>query len=313
MKASLSLDLDNLWSYLKTHGDHAWVDYPSYLSLVVPHILDLTAATSTTISVFVVGQDAAFDENRELLASLSAAGHEIGNHSFRHEPWINTYADQEVTDELKAAHDAIATATGFEPIGFRGPGFSVSPAVLRTLAGMGYQYDASTLPTWIGPLARRYYFRSTSLSPTEAEKRSALFGSARDALLPNSPYEWDLDPGRLAEIPVTTMPLFRVPVHVSYLLYLSRISTGLAEFYFRSALWMCRHRGTGPSILLHPLDLLGGDEVAALEFFPGMDLPGAVKRERTARYVRLVADAFGAGTVADHLAAVEPLPSRRLP
>jgi len=313
VRASLSLDLDNLWSYLKTHGDHAWVDHPSYLSLVVPHILDLTAATSTTISVFVVGQDASFDENHELLASLSAAGHEIGNHSFRHEPWINTYADQEVADELKAAHDAIATATGVEPIGFRGPGFSVSPAVLRTLAGMGYQYDASTLPTWIGPLARRYYFRSTNLSPTEAEKRSALFGSARDALLPNSPYEWDLDSGRLAEIPVTTMPLFRVPIHVSYLLYLSRISTGLAEFYFRSALWMCRRRGTGPSILLHPLDLLGGDEVAALEFFPGMDLPGAVKRERTARYVRLLVDAFEAGTVADHLTGVEPLPSRRLP
>ena len=313
MRASLSLDLDNLWSYLKTHGDAAWVEYPSYLGLVVPHILDLAASSSTTMSVFVVGQDAAIDENGALLSSLSAAGHEIGNHSFRHEPWMNTYPDQEVADELKAAHEAIATATGFEPVGFRGPGFSVSPAVLRTLAGMGYSYDASILPTWIGPLARRYYFRSTSLSPAEAEKRSALCGSARDALMPNTPYEWDLETGRLAEIPVTTMPLARVPIHVSYVLYLSRISTLLAETYLRLALSACRLRGTGPSILLHPLDLLGGDEVGALEFFPGMDLPGSVKRQRTHRYVQLIGRVFEIGTMADHLAAVAPLTSVRRP
>ncbi|MBT8246465.1 MAG: polysaccharide deacetylase family protein [Acidimicrobiia bacterium] len=313
MNASLSLDLDNLWSYLKTHGDAAWVDYPSYLDLVVPHILELAANSSTTISVFVVGQDAAFEQNRELLSSLSAAGHEIGNHSFRHEPWINTYSDGEVADELKAAHDAIATATGFEPTGFRGPGFSVSAAVLRTLAGMGYSYDASTLPTWIGPLARRYYFRSTSLSSAEAEKRSALFGSARDALLPNSPYEWDLGTGRLAEIPVTTMPLARVPIHVSYLLYLSRISAAVAESYLRIALWLCDRRGVGPSILLHPLDLLGGDEVQALEFFPGMDMPGSLKRERTARYVELLSSRYRVGTMAYHLASVTPISARRRP
>jgi peptidoglycan/xylan/chitin deacetylase (PgdA/CDA1 family) len=313
VKASLSLDLDNLWSYLKTHGDPSWVDFPSYLGRVIPHILDLAEASSTTLSVFVVGQDAAFDENRELLSALSAAGHEIGNHSFRHEPWIHTYSGEEVGDELKAAHEAIAAATGVEPTGFRGPGFSVSPAVLRTLAGMGYLYDASTLPTWIGPLARRYYFRSTTLSPAEAEERSALFGSARDALLPNTPFEWDLEPGRLAEIPVTTMPLARVPIHVSYLLYLSRISPALAERYFRLALWMCRRRGTGPSILLHPLDLLGGDEVEALEFFPGMDLPGALKRRRTARYVEMLATGFDVGSMADHLVDVAPISSRRRP
>ena len=27
--ASLSLDLDNQWSYMKTHGDDGWESYPS--------------------------------------------------------------------------------------------------------------------------------------------------------------------------------------------------------------------------------------------------------------------------------------------
>ncbi len=33
---SLSLDLDNQWSYMKTHGDAGWESFPSYLDLVVP-------------------------------------------------------------------------------------------------------------------------------------------------------------------------------------------------------------------------------------------------------------------------------------
>ena len=39
--ASLSLDLDNKWSYLKTHGDEGWDQYPSYLDVVVPRFLDI--------------------------------------------------------------------------------------------------------------------------------------------------------------------------------------------------------------------------------------------------------------------------------
>ena len=38
--ASLSLDLDNKWSYMKTHGDPGWEGFPSYLDTVVPRFLD---------------------------------------------------------------------------------------------------------------------------------------------------------------------------------------------------------------------------------------------------------------------------------
>ena len=39
--ASLSLDLDNKWSYLKTRGDQRWEEFPSYLDGVVPRVLQL--------------------------------------------------------------------------------------------------------------------------------------------------------------------------------------------------------------------------------------------------------------------------------
>src|SRR5260370_24726600 len=80
--ASLSLDLDNKWSYLKTHGDPEWERLPSYLDVVVPRVLDFLRARNLTITVFIVGQDAALDKNRELLRAIAGPGHEIRNHSF---------------------------------------------------------------------------------------------------------------------------------------------------------------------------------------------------------------------------------------
>ena len=80
--ASLSLDLDNQWSYMKTHGDPGWESFPSYLDTAVPRILDFLAERNLKITFFVVGQDAALEKNHAALKSLATAGHEIGNHSF---------------------------------------------------------------------------------------------------------------------------------------------------------------------------------------------------------------------------------------
>ena len=44
MIASLSLDLDNKWSYMKTHGDAGWDSYPSYIDTFVPRVLEFLDA-----------------------------------------------------------------------------------------------------------------------------------------------------------------------------------------------------------------------------------------------------------------------------
>ena len=79
--ATLSLDLDNLWSYLKTRGDRSWRSLPSFLDLVVPRVLRFLEEREQPITWFVVGQDAAVADNRIVLSSIASAGHEIGNHS----------------------------------------------------------------------------------------------------------------------------------------------------------------------------------------------------------------------------------------
>jgi hypothetical protein len=301
--ASVSLDLDNQWSYMKTHGDAGWEQFPSYLDVVVPRVLSFLEQRALTITFFIVGQDAALDVNREPLAALAAAGHEIGNHSFHHEPWLHRYTREQVDDEIARAEEHIEAATGRRPIGFRGPGFSVSPAVLDVLVQRGYRYDASTFATFIGPLARAYYFMTSKLSASELEKRKALFGHFAEGFRPNRPYLWRAAGGELLEIPVTTMPLFRLPMHVSYLLYIGSVSPALARAYFRFGLLMCRLSGTQPSLLLHPLDFLGCDDTTALSFFPGMQLHSSVKLELVSMALEELALHYELTTMARHAAA----------
>ncbi|HEY8266011.1 MAG TPA: polysaccharide deacetylase family protein [Steroidobacteraceae bacterium] len=275
--ASLSLDLDNQWSYMKTHGDAGWQSHPSYLDVVVPRILAFLAERRLTITFFIVGQDAALEKNRAALRSISAAGHEIGNHSFRHEPWLHLYTAAELDEELQKAEVAIEAATGARPRGFRGPGFSLSEDTLETLRRRGYDYDATVFPNLLNPLARAYLFSTSKLTDEEKEQRSALFGTWKDALRPVRPFRWKLQGGQLLEIPVTTLPGLKVPMHLSYLIYLAKFSRIAARSYLRLALGACRMTGTNPSLLLHPLDFLGREDCPALAFFPGMDLARAEK------------------------------------
>jgi peptidoglycan-N-acetylglucosamine deacetylase len=275
--ASLSLDLDNQWSYMKTHGDAGWERFPSYLDVVVPRALEMLDRKDLTITFMIVGQDAALPQNAAALRRIGISRHEVGNHSFHHEQWMHLRPETEIEAELGLAEQHIEKATGRRPEGFRGPGYVLSPAVLRVLARRGYLYDGSTFPTYLGPLARAYYFMTSRMSAEERAKRKDLFGSWRDGRQPLKPYVWEVGDGRVLEIPVTTLPGLKVPFHVSYALYLSVVSPALGTAYFSSALRLCRLAGVAPSVLLHPLDFLGKEDVPELAFFPAMGLPAARK------------------------------------
>ncbi len=295
-QATISVDLDNQWSYMKTHGDSGWETFPSYLDIAIPRLLELMDRRDLTVTFFVVGQDAALDKNATALRSLSAAGHEIGNHSFNHEPWLAMRSEEEIADELALASRCIERVTGVRPVGFRAPGYGCSERLLRVLDRLGYKYDASTLPTFLGPLARAYYFLTARLSLEEKRQRSKLFGTLRDGLRPLRPYRWHLGPESsvdgLMEIPVTTMPMLRVPFHVSYVLYLATFSPALAIQYFQFALGMCRLRGIQPSLLLHPLDVIGGDDLSELSFFPAMRMPSSTKLDIVNRVMDIMVSQY---------------------
>ena len=142
--------MDNLWSYMKIHGDPEWERRPSYLTALAPRMIDVFGENGLASTVFVVGADAVRDDGAETVRALHAAGHEVANHSFEHEPWMNTHPRAEIEAELARTEDAITAAGAPRPVGFRGPGYILSPVLVELLAERGYLYDGSTLPTWIG-------------------------------------------------------------------------------------------------------------------------------------------------------------------
>jgi hypothetical protein len=303
--ASISLDLDDLWTYLRTHGNPEWQSRPSYLARIVPLALEALDEADVKLTFFIVGSDAANPRNAGLLQSIAGRGHEIGNHSFEHEPWLHQFDRARLEGEVIRTQDAVAQVTGQRPVGFRGPGYSWSPELLELLQEQGYLYDASTLPTYLGPLARQYYFWTSRLARDERTKREALFGKFADGFRPTKPYRWQLRQGRtILEIPVTTFPVLKVPFHLSYLHYIARWSVKTALGYLQLGLRACRITGTSPSFILHPLDLIGPAEAPQLGFFPGMSTGSEQKLRLFHRVLQAYSQHFSLVPMAVHARAL---------
>lgn len=310
--ASVSVDLDNKWTYMKMHGIEMWDQHDSYLDIVVPRMLDMFQRRGVCSTVFVVGQDAALAANHPLLASIARAGHEIGNHSFHHDTWLHTGTVEQIQQELSRAEAAITQATGVRPRGFRAPGYGLSQTSITALLRLGYAYDASSFPNMLGPAAQMFFNVTSRMSKAERARRKNTFGTMANAVKPLRPYFWiDPDSGqRLLEIPVTSMPVFRTPIHLTYLLYLSQYSTTAAVAYFKSAIALCRLRGIEPSLILHPPDLLGHDDNAGIDFFPGMDLSAEHKVSFVENVLDVLERHFTIVPVEEHAEKAENCPER---
>jgi peptidoglycan/xylan/chitin deacetylase (PgdA/CDA1 family) len=309
--ASVSIDLDNLWSYLKTANVPGWESYPGYLGLVVPRILECLKRHDIRATFFIVGRDAANPANTGVLRLIAEAGHEIANHSFEHEPWMPTFTDAELVVDFQKSEDAIFAATGQRPRGFRGPGFCTSGKMRDILRLRGYKYDASILPTFVGPVARFYFQLVNKLPARERGRRKLLYGGFSNATLPLRPFE--VRPG-LMEVPVTTMPLARLPMHLSYLLFLAKYSQALAKLYWNMGVQLCRLNKVAPSLLLHPTDFLDLNDVPEMKSFPAMGIPAERKIALVDYTLESLKKHWAPGTVGDHAYAHTPgLPTNVIP
>ena len=67
---------------------------------------------------------------------------------------------------------------------------------------------------------------------------------------------------------------------------------------------MCRMTGVPPSILLHPLDFIGCDDVGDLAFFPGMDMKAADKIEIVDLVIRELRKHFSLTTMEEHIGSI---------
>lgn len=285
--ASVSLNLDNKWTYLKLHGDPSWRWLPTYFDVLIPRVLSFLRERKLRITVFLTGQDAAMPEHRDLIRSLVADGHEIGNYSFHNEPGLASYLPADLQADIARAEEQIADTAGYHPVGFRSPGFTISHEILSAIAERGYLYDSSTLPRYFSMAARTFRLRAAALAPDYRKPGNGLVWGWPDARRPVNPYLWQLGPSELLEIPVATALGLRTPMHSGYALSFPRPSGSLALPYVRTAIWLCSAAGRQPSVLLNALDFISADTAPELASVPSMKMPIGEKLELLGKLVDL--------------------------
>tara|TARA_R110002049_G_scaffold2750_2_gene21716 strand:+ start:591540 stop:592532 length:993 start_codon:yes stop_codon:yes gene_type:complete len=305
--ASLSLDLDNKWAYLRAAGHQDWQDRPGYLPLVADRIVDMLGQLDLPLTVFTVGRDLVHDDDCEAIRSFDRLPQwEPANHSLNHLPWMHTMEPDEITDEIQITHRRITDVTGRRAVGFRGPGFSCPEEVLRVLARNDYAYDASIFPTSIAPIARAVFLMRSELKGEAREKAKKLYGGFDSLRQPNRPFQRQVEGDTLWEIPVTVMPLTRTPIHFSYFTFLASFSKLAAKSYFSTALRLCQMTKTPPSILLHPPDFLGCEDDSDMAYFPGMKMCRAEKLEIVRWALQKLARSFDVRCMIDQLKQIDP-------
>lgn len=105
-----------------------------------PALLDLLERYDTRATFFLEGWNGV--HHPAAVAEVVQRGHEVGMHGWVHETWHELDADTEQELATRAT-DALASAAGVEPRGFRAPGGARTPVTAKVLSSLGYDYDAS--------------------------------------------------------------------------------------------------------------------------------------------------------------------------
>jgi peptidoglycan/xylan/chitin deacetylase (PgdA/CDA1 family) len=256
---SVSVDLDPLRCYHQIHGldgpDDALLDV--VLRRALPRFLELFARHGISATLFVVGSDIAEGASataRTLLKQAAAAGHELGNHSFRHPYDLARRSRAELEREIGDCHHALRALSGRAPTGFRAPGYELSADLIDILEAFGYRYDSSLFP------CPPYYLLKLAVLGKMAlfrQRSASIIGAPRAQLGPTQPYRpdaqrpWQHGQSLLVELPIAVTPYLRLPAFGSSLLLFDRLRPlllrGMASQRFFN-------------FELHGMDLLGAEE-----------------------------------------------------
>ena len=278
--ATLSIDLDNLWAYQQSAGIAGWDQYPSFLEVAIPRIRKLLDSLQVRATCFVVARDATLPKVIPGLKALAEDGHELGNHSFGHDPEVNSGAVETIEEDLQQAQQAIESATGVRPVGYRAPAFRVTANLLQALMQQGFEYDASIFPSSVDRLAQQYQQRHQS-----NESAKSHYGNATNLPKRQRGFFWQHQQGTLAEWPVTTLPGLGIPVHGTYLHFMADRLPWLANVMNIVANYGYRLSGVSPSFLLHASDFIGSDDGFDLGPLPGMKSSAADKMKRLSHWL----------------------------
>jgi peptidoglycan-N-acetylglucosamine deacetylase len=296
--AAISVDLDSLQHYCRIHGlDESLLDERAktvVYSQAVSRFREVLADAPATL--FAIGEDLSLPGAAEVLRAASQAGWEIGSHSHRHDYALSRRTKEEISRDLAEADAAIEQAVGMRPVGFRAPGYTVSPALLQSVCERGYLYDSSAFPSVPYYLGKAAVMGALALSRRPSK---SILDTPRVLAAPRDPYRPDpANPYRrgsasLLELPITTAPLTRFP-------FIGTFALTLPEPLIRAQYKLLR----GVQLFnfeLHGIDLLDATDVPSALVGRQRDLSvrAVEKRERLREIVSWLRSDFELVTLAD--------------
>lgn len=284
---SVSIDIDTLACYAQIHGLGSSVSSPgssptegqgqgiadTVYSHALPRFLDMFASYGIQATLFVIGQDVVQPEQAEILRDAARRGHELANHSYHHYYHLTRLPEEEIRQEIAWGTQAISQLLpeGQHVVGFRCPGYNVSPAVLKVLREQQYLYDSSVFP------CPPYYLAKASMLAYLAlrgRKSHSIMGDPQVLWAPNRPYRAGLDPHRSAsvasassslpelwELPMSVVPGIRWPWIGTFLLWYPRwMLSSVNQLMMRNHAFL--------NLELHAIDMMAPEDPGAAALLP---------------------------------------------
>ena len=215
-QAAISIDVDSLRFYRAIHGlvPERGHGEPIY-EVALPRFFELLERVEVPATLFLIGADAA--RYPKAFEPVRRMGCEVASHSHRHDYRLSRSSTARIEDDLSRAERAIAPfSTDGTVVGFRAPGYNVSPALLDVLVRRGYRYDSSLLPSPMYWAARAAAIGRYAVAHRPS---ASMVGDARQFNGPMRPYRtaakrpWKpVDRGPIVEIPMAVHPITRWPL-----------------------------------------------------------------------------------------------------
>lgn len=240
---SVHVDCDNSWIYEEELGVKPLVDRNYLYNIALKRLLELFNNHKVHATFFIVGRDLSELKACEEFCKLAMSyGHKIGNHSFNHPMNFGTLNSAERIIEIQKCHDVIMEKLSYKCEAFRSPGYGVKDSDLQYLAENGYKYDSSVLPGFATLIIKLRTLHIKNYRKKTLCVNKNLFATTKPV---KYLYGENL---RLWRIPISSFPLFRLPVHTSFLFTLGQI-------YSQLAIISLRFTKSPKIILFHGLDL----------------------------------------------------------
>ena len=218
--ASINIDMDTLQEDPSINGkipDNEKLKNITY-EKVLPRFLKLIDKHNIKVTFFVIGKN--IENNKSIIKKLSKKGHELANHTMNHPKQLVNLDKSVIKKEIEDCGNKIFEVTGQYPSGFRAPGYTITPTVIKILKELNYKYDSS-LNTSLGYYLLKKCFKLFRLW----DKEYITTQKFSDLNLPRLPYRMadnlllKIDKSQnFLEIPITIIPYFNFPFTSSLLL-----------------------------------------------------------------------------------------------